>query len=332
MQKSFLEIGDIKAASGTKCFGSLGAIELADGSTVKIPLMVVRGVKEGPTLLLISAIHGPEIIGVEIIRRVLREEIDPKTLTGSIIALPVANPLAFQQSSYVTPYYDFYDLNRAFPGDLQGTTTARLAGLIWSAVSKSDYVIDIHAVPNPLGYGYTVVRPIGKVRIDDKALNLAKAFGLTITISKQPRIEESGRLPGLQIVASRSGIPSILVEMNGWRSWSKEAADAGVIGVLNVMKYLKMIRGTLQKQQGVVLPRSLQTQMLFANKGGLIHTEISPGASIKAGDVVARIFNVYGELVENIKTPRDGYLCAYPYMENQAVATGDYVALIGEEI
>lgn len=331
-RKSLIEIGDVRAAPGERRFGNVGSIELADGSKIRIPAIVLNGTKEGPTLLLISTIHGPEIIGVEIIRRVTREETNPKLLAGCIIALPIANPLAYQHSSYVTPYYDFYDLNRSFPGDLQGTTTARIAGLIWSVVRKSNYIVDLHAVPNPLGYGYTVVRLVGKSEVDDQALHIAKAFGLTLTVSKQARIEEKGRLPGLQALASLNGIPTILVEMNGWRTWSKEAVNAGVTGILNVMKHLRMIKGDLQKQCGAVLEKPIQTQMLLANRGGLLHTEVSPGCFVKTGSVIARIFDVYGDVVDVIEAPKNCWLIAYPFMGNQAVATGDYVALIGEEL
>ena len=327
-----LKIGDVSVAAGERGFGSLGYVELADGTQVRIPLMIVRGLKRGPSLLLLSTIHGPEILGIEVIRRIIREEVNPKRLVGSILAIPVANPLAFQNASYVTPYFDYFDLNRSFPGDSQGTITVRMADMIWSAVSKSDYIIDIHGVPNAMGHGYTVVRLSGKDSVDKNAIDMARAYGLSIVISEQRRIEEKGRLPGLQALAMHNGIPCILVETSGWRVWSRTAADSGVRGVLNVMKTLGMIPGSVEKQEGFVCPKPLKTHMLFANKGGILHLMKSPGEQIAAGDTVARILNIYGDEVETIKSPKAGYVCAYPFMENQAVAAGEYVALIGEII
>ena len=111
-----LSVGDVQAAPGEMAFGRLVPGRMAWSQELSVPTIVVNGAHEGPRLWLSAVVHGPEATGTEVIRRVLREELDPTKLRGSIIALPIANPLAFQAATYDTPE-DGYNLNRVFPGN-----------------------------------------------------------------------------------------------------------------------------------------------------------------------------------------------------------------------
>jgi uncharacterized protein len=106
-------------------FSYLEGMELSDGTSVKIPVITVTGKNTGKTLFLISTLHDQEITGIEIIRRICRERVNPEKLSGRIIAIPIGNPLAYHSSSYHTLRYDYQDLNRSFPGDANGSTTVR---------------------------------------------------------------------------------------------------------------------------------------------------------------------------------------------------------------
>jgi uncharacterized protein len=312
-------------------FSFLKGMELSDGTGVKIPLITVTGKNPGKTLFLISTLHGQEITGIEIIRRICRERVDPEKLSGRIMAIPIGNLLAYYSSSYHTLRYDYQDLNRSFPGDPYGSTTVRLANMIWQVASKCDLLIDLHCIPRAMGDGYSIVRPIGTDVVNKMCFEMAEAFGLTISISRPKNIDEVSLYPGLQACAVSAGIPSLLLELNDWRRISASTADAGVKGVLNILKHFGMIEGNPEPQTGKVLTARLLQTMITANSGGILHPIAELGSFIKKDERIARILDPFGDEKEVIAAPFDAYLLAYPQTENQAIATGEYVALLGQE-
>jgi predicted deacylase len=321
-----LKIEGIAWKPGTVERGRLPAVELSDGTRVSIPVLTVTGKKPGKTLFLSSVMHGQEITGIEVIRRVCREEVQPRELSGRIIAIPIANPLAFHTSSYHTLRYDYQDLNRSFPGDPKGSITLRLADSIWKVAAESDFVIDLHCLPRAMGNGFSVVRPIGTKGVNRKCFEMAKAFSLPIAVSLPGGPEERSLQPGLQARSVVNGIPALLTEMNDWRRISEPTVIAGVKGVLNVLKRFKMLHGRMEKQKGPRMPGVLLRKTLLANKGGIFHPVAKLGDYVKKGTVIARVLNPYGDEVEVFRAPFDSYVCGFPQLENQALATGDYVA------
>ena len=135
-----LSVGDVTVTPGEIGFGRLVPGKTAWSQELPIPLIVVNGAQEGPRLWISAVIHGPEATGTEVIRRVLREELDPKKLRGSIICTPVANPLSFQAATYDTPE-DGYNLNRVFPGSPNGSITQRMAHVIYEQVKRCDFIV-----------------------------------------------------------------------------------------------------------------------------------------------------------------------------------------------
>jgi len=106
-----LKVGDVSVNRGEMKLGLIKGIELWDGTRVNIPIILVNGTRDGPVLLLMSTQHGDEIQGIEVIRQVTRVRVDPKKLKGSIIGIPVGNPLAFQHGLY-TSWIDNADVGR----------------------------------------------------------------------------------------------------------------------------------------------------------------------------------------------------------------------------
>jgi predicted deacylase len=326
-----LSAENFKSSPGTVEFGYLKGIELSDGTKVGIPIISVNGKNPGKTLFLISTLHGQEITGIEIIRQICREIVDPNVLNGRIVAIPIGNPLAFYSSSYHTIRYDYQDLNRCFPGDPNGSTTVRIASMLWQVASKCDYLIDLHCIPQAMGDGYSIVRPIGTDFVNKECFEMAEAFGLTISVSKPKNVDESVLQPGLQACAVSAGIPSLLLELSDWRRITRTTVEAGVKGVLNILKRFGMINGNLEAQSGKVLQTRLIQSMIFSSSGGILHPIAELGDALKRGDKVARILDPFGDEKETITAPNDSYLLAYPQTENQAIATGEYVALLGNE-
>lgn len=320
-----LKVGTAEARSRERSFGVIEVGELQDGTIVNIPVILVHGKKSAPILYVDAAAHGPEIGGTGTIIKIIREKVDPNILNGSIIAIPVANPLAFRYARY-TPLQDEVNLNRSYPGDPNGTITQRIAHSIWQqAASKANYIITFHANSNPcIPYIYIKPKFAKNQETLEKAQVMAEAFGVTI-------IHGNGKVAGnLAATAVANGIPGMGVELMGARRIEKSSVEVGVRGLLNVMKSLGMIDGEIEEQTGVrVLKGTFWSgPHVRANHGGLVELEKEPGEAISKGEVIARIFNIYGDEIEAVKMPVDGFTWAYPmsYTGFQTVATGDRIA------
>jgi predicted deacylase len=324
--KSELTIGSAKANPGSIAFGSIEVGEFIDGTKLSMPVIVANGSSDGPILLLTAAMHGWEVVGIEVIRRVLRKDLDLQRLAGAVVAIPATNPLALQARSYITPQ-DNADVGGVIPGDPTGTITRRLASVLWSVVQKSSYYVDLHCMEGP-SIPSTIVRGPPTGEVVDKALDIAKAMDMTIT---RPSQEARTRRPRTgSDIAMEAGIPSVIVEFPfPTIVMQEEVVQLGVRAIFNVMKHVKMIDGQIEKQHGFkILPGIFHTRMVTCNKGGLAYPLCNPGENVDEGQPIADIINLYGDLQEKLKSPVSGYIISYGLNINQAVATGDAVAYI----
>lgn len=315
-------IGNLKVKPGTKANGKLGSLYLSNGSVVDIPVMVVHGAAEGPVLWVSAAMHGQEISGIGVIWDLVRG-LDPAKLRGTLVAAPLLNPLSFNGGTYYTPQ-DGYNVNRVFPGDAKGLTTARLANMILEeGVKKADYLIDFHANPEPAMY-FSIVKESQDKDVWAASRAMADAFGIT-TVEMILKFE-AHRMGTMTDTAINLKKPGITIELVPWRRMSPVAVRVGVRGVLNVMKHLKMVDGQQEKQTEVlVIGGRLTRTEVMANRGGLLVGLKAAGDKVAKGEAVARIVDHYGEPVEDILSPIDGWLLALPWLDNQAANTGDMV-------
>jgi predicted deacylase len=321
-------IGTVTAAPGQVGLGAFRAAYLQDSSPVDIPLIVVNGAHDGPVLWLDAAMHGPEVVGAEVIRRVTREALDPAALRGVVVAAPILNPLSYLVHDYHTPQ-DNYNLNRVFPGNPNGLLSQRLAHLILQeGIMRADYVVNMHANPRP-ALMFTLVHT-GDDATSAKAQEMAEAFGLTI-INVVTKLEPH-RTGTIADSAMAAGKPAIVVELVPWRQVDEEGTQAGVRGVHNVMKRLGMIAGPEEPQTGVTtLPGRLTRTEAMATNGGLVTFTRGLADPVRKGEIIALLRNPHGDVVEEIASPVDGWILAYPMMHNQAAATGDFVAFLALE-
>src|SRR5262249_36633153 len=150
-----------------------------------LPVLIANGARPGPTLYLGALIHGNEPGGAEVIRRVVREQVDSSELAGAIIAIPIQNPHAFRTSSYHS-IDDGLNANRIFPGDASETLTSRAVAALWArALEQSDYVIDLHC--NAVGsILFNFVRT-GPSEAGAVSVELSRAHGFTTVISHAKR-------------------------------------------------------------------------------------------------------------------------------------------------
>lgn len=322
-----LMVGTATGSPGRLAFGEIRVGRLADAAPVVIPVMVLQGVQDGPTLMVSAAIHGPEITGTEVIRRLCREIIDPRTLRGTIVALPIANPFAYRGVSWTTPE-DGYNLNRTFPGDPRTWLSMRVAHLIFEhVVRKVHYIVDLHCMCEP-SILFSHVHRSEHEEVYRKATAMAEAFGLGVI--EQDVLHMQHRTGTLLEAAAGLGIPGITPELQAWRRVHSTSVDVGVRGVLNVMRLLGMIDGAVEPQPaGVTVPGVHRWVEIFSNEGGLVEFSCVPGQPVRTGQAVARIRDPFGDVLEEVTSPVDGFLVGYPVFGNQAVRTGELLVFLG---
>jgi len=335
--RSTLKVGPLEAASGAVASGFARIGELADGVTpVQIPIVVINGREDGPIVYLHAGSHGQETIySVEMLRR-LRSEVDPSALKGAIVAVPLANLLAHQAATRVAPHYAARegvafagDIHKLWPGDAKGSLTQRIVHFLWTnVVRQADVAIDLHAVGEP-GIPFTFMYRGGKRDAEgspawEKTIALARAFGVTMVTTAPNPLTLAG-------ACLDDGKPALMIEMTKSRMQDEASVAAALQGIRNVLIELRMLDGIVQPQRGVPVIPGVHPALptLRAERGGLIRFEVDCGTLVRAGTVVARIRDVFGNELEAITMPAEGYVMTFPphsWVGNQAVATGDLVA------
>ncbi|MCF7816746.1 MAG: succinylglutamate desuccinylase/aspartoacylase family protein [Kiritimatiellales bacterium] len=252
-------------------------------SPTTMPVHVVRGKQAGPCLLVTSALHGDEINGIEIIRR-LHGNKSINRLKGTLILIPVVNVFGFVAQSRYLP--DRRDLNRSFPGSPKGSMAARLANLVLTEILPlCTHVIDLHT-------GAVARENLPQIRAKlngDPAMKaLAKAF-------RAPVILDAALREGtFRAAAHGRGIPTLVYEAGEALRFDEVSIRAGVAGILNVMVHLDMVRRAIRhKEHTPLIAKS--TQWIRAPQSGVARSLVALGARVSAGDVLAYISDPFGE-------------------------------------
>ncbi|MHA2425776.1 MAG: succinylglutamate desuccinylase/aspartoacylase family protein [Candidatus Thorarchaeota archaeon] len=335
-----LKVGTAIAKRGELQKGIIKGVELNTTTSIDIPVLVMSGEKDGPTLLMVSTQHGIEIQGAEVILKIMREKVNPKDLRGAIIGIPVENPLAFMHHQYLS-WIDNLDLGgggSASPltaDKPNGKATERLAYALWQeAWSKADMVLNIHCNTRPDSLFFTEIN-IGNPSTKEKLEKMTEAFGVTNVVESVPVSDDAPDT--LVNLAVKNGIPDILIELIDGRWISEPSTTVGVRGILNIMKVFDMIDGDVESQEGIpIIPGTCTWKgIVHANRGGLIRFLKTPGEFLKKGEVFAEIYNLYGDILERVECPIDGYIWAYPCGDIlgtagslQAVQTGAKIAYV----
>lgn len=312
-----ITVGTATAAPGESATGRIEVTALAGGASVGIPVIVVNGVREGPCLWVDGAIHGDEPEGT-LMCQLLRREVDPRRLAGSLVLAPVMNTGAFEAGRRGNPLDTFsYDMNRIYPGRPNGYLTERVAHAHkeW-LVAVADMNIAVHS-----GGEHSYLSEMIFVTDHPGSQELARAMGEAFSlVLKTPR--PSGNPMGVMLAAGRSGIT---VELGGRSATSPEAfrrvgrtlAD----GALNVMRHYRMIPG--EPRYAALRHKGVQ-EALLAPASGLFLPEPGVGFQepMSRGDVIARIHDVFGEEAGVISAPADGMVFGLRCLPS--VMTGDW--------
>jgi uncharacterized protein len=299
---------------GTRRQISLPAGRLPSGTEVALPIEVLNGVAPGPTVWLSGALHGDEIVGVEIIRRVL-ERVDERALAGVMIAAPVVNVFGFVTGSRYLP--DRRDLNRSFPGNTRGPLAARIARIFVDHVLAVAHVgIDFHA-----GSDERTNLPQIRGNMDDPDTRaLALAFGAPLTVHSKT-IKGS-----LRATALKMGKRVLLFEGGEPKRFSPEAVDAGVEGTLRVLRRLGMTDDDAPAGARSVESRS--TTWVRAPRGGIFRLEVRLGCRVAKGDRLGIITGPSGRGGREVRARATGIVMGHTV--NPLVHQGDALVHIAE--
>ena len=286
-------LGGTEVAGGERTTIELPMARLYTHSKITLPVHVVHGRKAGPTLFVSAAIHGDEINGVEIIRRLLHHKAMAR-LKGTLLAVPVVNPYGFIQRSRYLP--DRRDLNRSFPGTPKGSLAGRIAHLFMQEiVCRSSHGIDIHT-----GSNYRSNLPQIRTSLDNEEnLRLAKAFGTPMIIHSETRDGS------LREAVADLGIPVLLYEAGEALYFNESAIRSGVRGVLNVMRAIGMLPADRKKLCQVPLV-SRKTSWVRASRSGVFFKQATLGTLVLKGERLGLINDPLGDQEENICAPFTG--------------------------
>jgi predicted deacylase len=292
-RRAAFEIGGDVIRSGARGTVELPIARLATGSPVALPVIVIHGRHEGPTVWIDAAVHGDEINGVEIIRRVL-EQLDPKELRGTVLAVPVVNLLGFMTGSRYLP--DRRDLNRSFPGSRRGSLAGRIADLFLSEiVSRCTVGIDLHT-----GSDHRTNLPQIRANLDDpETLRLARAFAAPVMVHSATRdgsLRQAGTDVGATVLLYEGG--------EAWR-FGETPIRAGVSGVLRVLAAIDMIddRDAPDAQVPMVCRGSTWSR---ARKSGIASLWTELGDQVTKGQPIGRIHDSFGRRLAQITARSDG--------------------------
>ena len=273
-----------------------------DGTEMHIPHVLLCGMEPGPTVLISAGIHNAEYVGIQAAIE-LSNELDVQTLRGSVIILPLANRSGFENRTMSMVYEDGKNLNRVFPGDLEGSEAEKLAYMLFEVfIRHADYYIDLHS-----GDGYEELMPyayyLGDAPAERKALEMIEC------VNTQYYVRSNCRTGGAYNLASLHGIPSILIERGQLSLFSREEIEADKADVRNILRRVGVLPGSYAVYPKTELLEFSET----APCTGCWYPEKKPGYQFKKGEKLGEIRDYFGRSLFTEFAPTDGvllYQCA----------------------
>lgn len=292
---SDITIGGVRIKPGQRTYVDLSLPPLYTHTSVAMPVHVINGKQDGPVMFVTAAIHGDEINGVEIIRRLLATKALNR-LCGTLIAVPVVNVYGFVSQSRYLP--DRRDLNRSFPGSEKGSMAARLADTLMSEiVQKCTHGIDLHTAAE----GRT---NLPQIRVDLDAhpdlLSLAEAFAPPIVLDSTTR---DGTLRG-----AAAEMPLLLYEAGEALRFNDLAIRAGLKGILRVMRHLNMLPASKSAEKKSKPWVANSSVWMRAPQSGILRTRIPLGGIVEEGVTLGYISDPFGEAEQAVVSNVSGVL------------------------
>jgi predicted deacylase len=288
-----ITIGNTTVEPGERASINLPIADLYTGTSLSMPVKVISGRREGPVMFVCAAIHGDELNGVEIIRRLLKRKI-LRSMRGTLIAVPIVNVHGFLDQSRYLP--DRRDLNRSFPGSARGSIAARMANtFITQIVASADCGLDLHT-------GAINRSNLPQIRAnldDDRNLDLAKTFGAPVII------DSTIRDGSLRECAAERGIPMLVYEAGEALRFDDIAIRAGLRGIIRVMRHLGMLPEAKSARPLTPVVAD-STSWVRASASGIVNRKVELGTRVVKGQELAVIGDPLGEAQDSVPAPFDG--------------------------
>jgi predicted deacylase len=291
------------------------ATQLFEGVPVSTPVLVVNGAVPGPTLCLTAAVHGDELNGIEMVRRVFHD-IDPAKLAGALIGVPIVNVQGFRRGSRYLP--DRRDLNRYFPGNPNGSAGARIAySLFNDIIVHCDALVDLHT-------GSFERANLPQLRADLRdpdVVTLTHGFGAMVVLHSKPTVGT------LRYAATMAGIPTLVVEAGGPSELEPAEVAHGVKGIETLLTTLGMTRRS--RLWGDPEPVYYRSTWVRANNGGILLSDVSLGSTVRKGDLLGSITDPMSNARTELRSPYSGRVIGLA--RNQVVMPGFAAFHVGIE-
>ncbi|MGM0982343.1 MAG: succinylglutamate desuccinylase/aspartoacylase family protein [Pseudomonadota bacterium] len=295
MARAPFELAGTRVAPGSRTQIDVPVARLYTHAPLYIPVEVVHGRQAGPVMLVCGGIHGDEINGVEIVRRLLRSK-QLQGLRGTLIASPIVNVFGFVQHSRYLP--DRRDLNRCFPGSESGSLGGRVAALFREQiVDHASHIIDLHT-----GAIHRTNLPQIRAQLTPggETERMANAFGAPVILNAELR-EGS-----LRHYAQNRGIPVLTYEAGEALRFDQWAITPGVRGVLRVMRRLGMLTGEHRRRQVPAAEVANGSSWARAPIDGILRPQVSLGARVAEGELLGLVADPFGNAEGEVRSVADG--------------------------
>ena len=299
MARAPIVVGGRSIAAGTRETVELELARLHTHTPVGMPVEVVHGKHDGPTLCVSAAIHGDELNGIEIVRRVLMLP-QLKRLRGTLLAVPIVNVFGVLHQTRYLP--DRRDLNRSFPGSESGSLAARLAYVFDTEVlSKATHAIDLHTAASHR----TNLAQV-RANVDDpETLRLARAFAAPVIIDAKLRDGS------LRATAVERGLPVLLYEGGQAMRFDEDCIRLGVRGIREVMRALGMLPAA-KRPRAVTEPVQVgHTSWVRAPTSGILRAYVGLGDRVADGQTLGVVGDPFGDREVGLEAPFGGIVIGY---------------------
>ncbi len=282
---------------------------------------------QGPTVYVQAAQHGIELNGPAALRR-LHDDLRSASLAGTVVAVPVANPLAFDSRSYLTPRaYDARapNLNRAWPGDPDESLGRRIAARLWPLVADADAVVDLHTGTADM------LEHVRHLDGDGPARALAEAFGSAHVLADTDRDADTDGGRTLRAAAADAGTPALTAELANSRRVDRATASNGAAGVRNVLRELDVLEPSPPDTRSVQLRGGPAPTR--ADESGLfeLRSDVAVGDTVDAGERLGAVYDPTTYERRQTVTAVDGGV-AYSLARESAVMAGERLAAVARRV
>lgn len=317
-----IEVGSARAEHPGRYDGMLKVAERPDGSPVEIPVVIIRGAKDGPVLWMHACVHGDEYCGTFNIHAFLRSLV-PAEMTGTVIALPILNITAFQAHHRMSPFEGFNngDMNRCFPGNPNGGFTEQMADVVYGHLRKhATHLVDFHTAFTP-DTRWALYADTGD-EVSRVGRLMAEAFGYENTLPTPP-----GTLVGSAMMsAAADGIPAYIIEAGGLgAAFAMDTVKDVAERLRNLARAIGILGGEVTRYG----PLTTFSNFHWANapRGGLFRPAVSTGQRVEKGQIVGTYFTLHGEKDGDVEAPASGVVLAHH--PGPIIPQGDVLIHIG---